>query len=1181
MNNNTVIEKKQAAGSASTNLSVMSETLGLPRKKDGHILAQGRVDPVTRGAVCIKSQTQLNDNGAVSDFKLKYWYRLPDNRTELVKLFDVKSDHDGKLESFLVAGREIDLNDPKAINAGFEAIRRAHEALKNNNLPEMAKIFHDCDLAKYVKVNVKITGQKTSGGFDFDFNLLFNKDRRDVTEELSLPSDPVLKKALFGLGMNSYAKAFNYQSGKRDVHATHIPTNSHYTNTFDVKTRETGSLKLTGEIKPHHPDEPTYYGDLVKVFTKVAGNTGSRIRDYKLDKLVLAEVDMTDRSQDEQMKAIGAINGMMRDVANHNAPKPMQHMAEYDLINLVTTASHVAQKNTSDKHSFNVISLAGNRMTPIVGSFGDEIGACKLITFAGVTILHDFGFKPAGDGSPISGAIPNIQDWKDHIDLITITHGHLDHKDGVAYEDLHGKDLLCAPQVEERIKDQMRTVHGSKARYRHPNYLGMERNGFKVLSKDEGKSGIVVIYSPNATPHTSYCTPYYYAAFYTDGSGRKRIRGVYVNMGDVRDENNVKDWFFKQGWKHYLKKAIPGLKDGDIPDKPTLAEWDSTSVRYFGETPKFDTISENKNKVIGWLEGTPVLDAHLASSDMQFDAMIRAATKYERDFTAFGKNMELTQRIQNIFGYKNLNKPRAQGQQNQIHMDSLHREKMQSTLTHHDSKELDDPDFYEMLYAKYDHFDGMKKDDREAEVERLFGEDPAQARLHEIALKWFDVEKKMERLEAKAEKEGKKLELKEGEINLPLKSETYRLYLLKKFYQDQGERDKAAEVNTHLKYILFQRLSDFDNNYRRYQNRKKWSGSYETGEPKELGPLVITRNTLTSRLMFEDNPQNMFVAVTGTQGNEVEVEAQLIKYLEGRSLMNQNATYRHTVRPFPDDMNPVIIISQPVIPGNDAGRRKILRMAADEQKLVVFNATHDGYEIYNFTKLPLETQKKIKADLAADNVSYDIKSRGNMLVVSGGMPIGYRGHGREDDVKMWMKRVNADMNTAQHIPDPEAAQKIRTVAASVNQRSHPLVEDFEIMNINRFRKDGQPLKVKGRIPAGIVLIRSDSRYQKPYRQIIQKQRIVRLEQEGCPTHFQPLLAGCDGNTDLKRDFEAFSDTESWFEKHEDQTRAPDKAPAVIDMNPITVDEKFARRPGFSGAVVPGQRAKRRMELLLN
>lgn len=1179
MKNNQVIEGKEKK-TASAVFPVFSETLGLPRQKDGHVLAQGRVDPVTRGAVCVKSQASLRDNGAVSGFKLKYWYRLPDNRTELVKLFDIKTDVNGYMDSFLVAGRAIDLTDAKAVNAGLEAVRRAHEALKNNDLPEMAKIFHECDLAKHVKVNVKITGQKTSGGFDFDFNLLFGQGGPTSKEPLSLPSDPVLKKALLGLGMNSYAEAFNYVSGERSIYSTHIPTNTHYINNFTVKTRETGSLKLSASVAPTREDEPHYYPDLIEVFTRVAGTIAdTQKRDYRLDGLVLAGIDMMGRSQDEQMKAIGAINGMMRDVANHNAPKPMQHMAEYDLINLVTTASHLAGKKAAQKNAFNVISLAGNRLTPIIGSFGDEIGACKLITFAGVTVLHDFGFKPAGDGSPVTGAIPNIQDWKDHIDLVTVTHGHLDHKDGIAYEDLRKKDLLCAPQVAERIKDQLRTVHGSKAKNRMPHFLPMERNGYKVLSKDNGKSGIVVIYSPNATPHTSYCTPYYYAAFYTDGTGRKRIRGVYVNMGDVRDENNVRDWFFRQGWKHYLKKALPSLKDGDVPDKPTVVEWDSTSVRYFGETPKFDTISANKNKVLGWLEGVPVLDAHLASSDMQFDAMIRAAALYERDFTAFGKNMELTQRIQNIFGYADLNKSRAQGQQNQIHMDGLHDEKMAGTLTYDDSKEIDHPDFYDTLYSKYDHFNRMTKKAREAEVEQLKRTDPAAGRLHEIALKWFEVEKKMERLEEKAAKQGgARQELRDGEINLPLKSETYRLYLLKKFYEERRESDHAAEVNTHLKYVLFRRLSDFDNNYRRYENRKKWAESYETGQPKELGPLVITRNTLTSRLMFMDNPQNMFVAITGTQGNEVETEAQLMKYLEGRSLLNQNATYRHTVRPFPEGVNPVIIVSQPVIPGNEQGRAKIIRMAAEEQKLVIFNATHDGYEIHNFDKIPKETQQRIKSDLAAGNISYDLRARGNMLVVAGGMPIGYRGHGREEDIKSWMKRVNAEINTAQHVPDPEAAHKIETIGGSLKQGSHPLIEDFEIVDIDRFRKE--MLKVVGRIPAGIVLIRTDSRYQKPYRQTIHKQRIIRLEQEGCPTHFQPLLAGCDGNTDLKRDFEAFSDSEIWFEKHAEQERTPDKSPAPIDLNPITRSEIFARQPAFAGMVVPGERAKRRMELLL-
>lgn len=1185
--------------------------LGIPASEREVSLCQGRVDPLTRqGAFIVKSDVQADEKGQISSVDISYWYRLPSNDAphSPLSLFKIDTDEDGNVSNISVAGRRVKLSNVDAVNAVKQAIRYVHDALKENDLPELAKIVNDTDLHRTVGDNIKINGQKKEGGFDFKFLNYFNRKSAASDEELVLPSDPVMLRALFGISANSLTPKLTLNEPVRQIETAHVATNNNYVNTFKYEDNDTDGFNLHASVTPEgQDDEPVYYPDLIEVFTSASkGQFGT---EHKLDKIQLANVDLTGSSNNEKMEAIGAINGMMRAASTYSAPVPIKHLAEFNLLKLATSERYLKNSEVNDGFKFQMVSEFGNSLTNVHAGFGNGLGACKRISAGGVVGMHDFAFEPSRDGSEFSGAIPNVTDWIDDMDFITLTHRHIDHAGGLPYEDFSGKTIICTPQVFEHAKRQLRTAHGAKAKHMIDaiNWQVIDKPGAITFSKDDGQTGITIVYSPNATSHSTYTTPFYYAAFYTDDDGKKQIKGIYANMGDLRDERSeevddmddrfkkkkrIHEEFFTHEWREHLFNAHDDLAWEDIPESPTYCDWDSTSVRSEGETPKVDEVLDNMLDAVGWCEGRTILNVHLASSDNMFEIMLHTAAHHRRDFTVFGKNMEDTQSVQNIFGYDELDRPWPKGHQNQILMDTVHRRNLDRELLGLKGFEISKDEMVDIMHEYIDQYRpymNARSESAKISVQEKFGDVGTQPRRElEYVERWERLYDSIDKLDGEIydlENKAKKLQKKSKSGNSPkadsllvkaadLKSKRdekiaeatrTECYFARKYFTDGLDEGRADYANALLKKALHDHLSEYSNNYWRFERREAWATEFDI-DYRDMGGIVITRNTNTSASMFEKHPENLYVVLTGSQGNEVEVEAQLNKILENRALLHGiDPEYRHTARPI-DKQNTVLFNTQSVIPTNEKARNMLINRAVKEHGFVTFNATHTGFELYNYHHMKPERVEWIEQTLQAKDPLYEKKDLRHMIIAPT-MAIGYKGHGRGGDLEPWMNRVKAEINASQHVNNTEAARIIETVAKSLKQGTIELVQDGEIVEIDRF--SDEKATVKGKVPRGIVLLRNDHPYQKPFKQIMHRESVKVIEAEGSATYLDPLLAGAPSEMTISTIFGLNADAEMERDREPEKGKMqPSFKPAPVDVKDEQEDEWGKRTPA-AGVAVPG------------
>ncbi len=1171
--------------------------LGLPAQPQDVVLCQGRVDPLTRqGAFIVKSSVEGDDKGGLKSLDMSYWYRLPSNDapSKPLSLFKIETDDDGFVTKMTVAGRPVPLDKKSAVQAVKQAIRFVHDDLKVNNLPEIAKILNDSDLHRTIGENIRITGQKIVGGFDFKFMNYFNDSALGAEEDLVLPNDQVMLQALFGIYTNSLSP-LTMQEGERDVAASHVATRNSYQNKFKLENGKDGGFSLHASVVPDgQEDEPVYYPDLIDVFTSAA--KGEKSDTVKLDRLKLANVDLTNSSNAQKMEAIGAINGMMHAASSYTAPVPLKHMAEYNLLGLTSSMSYLRDGKQDDEFKFLMVSEFGNGLRNIHAGFGNGLGACKRIMAGDIVGMHDFPFEPARDGNEFSGAIPNIGDWKDDIDFIALTHRHIDHVGGIPYEDFSGKKIFCTPQVFEQIKKNLRTAHGSKATQmiRDIDWQLVNKEGATTFSKDGGKSGLTLIYSPNATTHSAYCTPYYYAAFHTDDDGKKHIKGVYVNMGDVRDEDpeRINEGFFLTRWREHLLAEHPDLEMSDIPVRPTYADWDSTSVRSEGQTPRINEVLDNTIDAVGWCEGRMILNTHLASSDNMFQILLHTAAHHRRDFTSFGKNMEDTQSIQNIFGYDDLHEPWPKGHQNQIYMDRVHAKNLEDRMAEFEGYDHTDHEF-EMALAdfedRYGHFNKIRDSLQKAEALSELGDENSKPRNEQAIFERYtrltdqmsNLDEKIGALQsqidalkssrkkgnaAKAEKLTEEVERLQGNYDeKQVEQERSGLFMVRNYFESIGEPEKRELAELKMKQNMHNDLSDYSQNYWRYARREEWSAQFDI-DYRDLGGIVITRNTSTSARMFEEHPENLFVMITGSQGNEVEVEAQLNKILENRALLHGiDPEVRSSARPI-NKQDTFLFITQSVIPTNEKARNMLVNRAVKEHGFVTFNSTHTGFELYNYHHMKPERLEQIESTLLKKDPLYEKKPRQHVIIAPS-MSIGYKGHGRGGDVEPWMTRVRAEINASQHVNNTEAVRVIQTIAKSLKQGTIDLVEDGEVVEIDRFSEE-RAIR-RGKVPRGIVLLRNDQPYQKPFKQIMHREAIKVLEPEGSATHLDPLLAGAPSETTISLLFGLNADAEIERDREPRPGKLqPSFKPAPVDVLPER-EEEWAQRTKSAGVAVPG------------
>lgn len=287
------------------------------------------------------------------------------------------------------------------------------------------------------------------------------------------------------------------------------------------------------------------------------------------------------------------------------------------------------------------------------------------------------------------------------------------------------------------------------------------------------------------------------------------------------------------------------------------------------------------------------------------------------------------------------------------------------------------------------------------------------------------------------------------------------------------------------------------------------------GVKRSLGSIRVGRVSKTAKHIIAGDPGRRLVAITGTQGNQAEVDAFLSKLADGRSLADADPKTRHTAIP----MNPrdnIIIISQSAIPGNEKRRQKLVERLVNNRNFTVIESIHGGLKIHN----PKEKRSLLLNRLTKAGQSFYEEQDGSITVNA--MPIHSSGHGFEGDVRAWMeklKKAGARFVQPQHIADPEAIKRFYELADDVGISTlGRMVENFEALEL----KHGQTPEdasgtVIGRIPASLILVRIVRKLGQYYGGHIEAERTVVLDGQG-GLRSGGLMAGQDKGDILRKRF---------------------------------------------------------------
>ncbi|MFA6536259.1 MAG: ribonuclease J [Candidatus Paceibacterota bacterium] len=264
-----------------------------------------------------------------------------------------------------------------------------------------------------------------------------------------------------------------------------------------------------------------------------------------------------------------------------------------------------------------VIPSAGEsiRVIPLGGV--EEIGKnMTLIEYKDEIIVIDAGLQFATTDTPgIDFILPNtkyLEDRRDKVRALVITHGHLDHIGAIPYI----MDKLGNPPIYTREFGAL------LIKKRHSEFPHLPALNFKIVGKDDG-----------AIPITKHLKVRFFGLTHSipDSSGVivETPFGDIVATGDVRVEN--KDGVpVEEEVEHYAL-----FKDRKV----MLLCMDSTGAEKPGWSPSEELVIKNIEKIVGTVPGRIIIST-FASQVERIISFINSAAKYQKKVVVEGRSMK-------------------------------------------------------------------------------------------------------------------------------------------------------------------------------------------------------------------------------------------------------------------------------------------------------------------------------------------------------------------------------------------------------------------------------------------------------------------------------------------------------------------------------------------------------------
>ncbi|HEY8190005.1 MAG TPA: hypothetical protein VIF12_04925, partial [Micavibrio sp.] len=275
-------------------------------------------------------------------------------------------------------------------------------------------------------------------------------------------------------------------------------------------------------------------------------------------------------------------------------------------------------------------------------------------TPSSVSVAIDFPFATGGPDSSYDGAVPNYLPFLKDISHIFITHKHFDHKGGIPYYAikglLKGKTIVCTEQVRYKIEEDFNNFQ--VPRHMRPEFqvLDKDKDGAIPIEDIDGNTRMWVQYSPNATLHSTFTTPYIVTGCYNDD----HYNGSAIVYGDSSGQTERSRNFYKDIRGSLVDQARNlgyTVSPEKIPFKPFVFH-DTTAVRYEGRAPLQSEFIENLTKLVSLFRDRGLVIAPISTNDAEYQGIIQVAHNTRRDMTAVGSSAEVAMRLMNIFGVR-------------------------------------------------------------------------------------------------------------------------------------------------------------------------------------------------------------------------------------------------------------------------------------------------------------------------------------------------------------------------------------------------------------------------------------------------------------------------------------------------------------------------------------------------
>lgn len=249
--------------------------------------------------------------------------------------------------------------------------------------------------------------------------------------------------------------------------------------------------------------------------------------------------------------------------------------------------------------------------------------------------------------------------------------------------------------------------------------------------------------------------------------------------------------------------------------------------------------------------------------------------------------------------------------------------------------------------------------------------------------------------------------------------------------------------------------------------------------------------TSTMARDFRQDPKSLMIFVTGTQGNAEEKQSTLQKFANFFSLLDADESVRNTgFRVKAEDY--VVVITQPAIPGNEAGQESLINDLVRSRGITVVGAFLNGFKIYN----PGARREVIAGDLERRGWRHEFDSQGNIRVY--GHPIHVHGHGFRQDLVNIARSVPAEFHEAHHVPDHDSYDIFRALMAEKRMKhSGARPDDFQFFRIDaNAPTDTQKFEKAAQINPSYILIRQVRKYGQMYGGFMEWMRATLLRREG-------------------------------------------------------------------------------------